>query len=342
MLKINHTICPKCSIGCGINLISNDGFIVGINPYKNHEINEGKNCKNCIDYINKLSENKVKAFDYTESIENIKNKLKSIDNSKVTIITSGNCDDKTLDDIINFTKQNNYNLLTYEYNFSKIDSELLSTYDEIEKAEQIITIGDIYRNNSLIARRIIHAQKNDAQTINIHTQKNLTGYNSNQFIQIDSYDTIDEQIQSIGLKENTIIIINQIDTNQNYEKVIKLVKENNIKVLPLLKHPNSYSSLEKITPSSVDEIKNSIDESELVIFINENPIEYLDDTILENKDIISLTEDDTTSETSIPIRLWCQSETSFTNSMGTTQTYPDAIQDSDNNLKTVTEILELI
>ena len=342
MLKINHTICPKCSIGCGINLISNDGFIVGINPFKNHEINEGKNCKNCIDYINKLSENTIKAFDYTKTMEDIKEKINTIDNDKITIITSGNCDDKTLDSIIDFTKQNNYNLLTYEYNFSKIDPEILSTYDEIENAEQIITIGDIYRNNSLMARRIIHAQQNNAQTINIHTENNLTGYNSDEFIKIDSYDTIDEVIKSIGLKDNSIIIINQVDTNENYEKVIGLVKDNNIKVLPLLKHPNSYSALQKINPSSIDEINTAINNSELIIFINENPCEYLDEKILENKDVISLTEDDTSLGLSVPIRLWCQDEMSFTNSMGTTQTYPDAIQDADNNLKTVTQILELI
>lgn len=342
MLKINHTICPKCSIGCGINLISKDGFIVGINPYKNHEINEGKNCKNCIDYINKLSTNKIKAFDYTESIEYIKNKINTIDDDKITIITSGNCDDKTLDDIINFTKQNNYNLLTYEYNFSKIDSELLSTYDEIEKAEQIITIGDIYRNNSLIARRIIHAQQNNAETINIHKENNLTGYNSNQFIKIASYDTIDEVIKSIGLKENSIILINQIDSNENYQKVINLVKQNNIKILPLLKHPNSYSSISKISPSSIDEITDCISKSELILFINENPCQYMDEALLENKDVISLTEDNTSLGLSVPIRVWCQQKLTFTNSMGTSQTYPDAIDDNENNLKTVTQILELI
>ena len=341
MLKINHAICPKCSIGCGINLISKDGFIVGINPFKNHEINEGKNCKNCIDYINQLSTINFKEFDYDEPLAQIKNKLNTVDKDNVVIITSGNSDTATLDKIIEYTQQNDYKLLTYEYNFTKIDSDLIASYDEIEQAEKIITIGDIFRNNSLIARRIIHAQEKNAETSNIHTEENLTGYNSNQFIKIDSYDNLCELIDS-SLPENTIVVINEIDSKDNYEKLVELIKDKNIKILPLLKHPNSFTVLEKTNPSSLDEITNAINESELVIFINENPLEYLDSVLLENKQIISLTEDDTGLGLKIPVRLWSQMETSFTNSMGTTQTYPDAIQDESNNLKTVTEILELI
>lgn len=46
MLNLKHTICPSCSTGCGITLISNNKELLGTYPYKRHEINEGKNCKN--------------------------------------------------------------------------------------------------------------------------------------------------------------------------------------------------------------------------------------------------------------------------------------------------------
>lgn len=42
MLNLKHTICPSCSTGCGITLISNNKELLGTYPYKRHEINEGK------------------------------------------------------------------------------------------------------------------------------------------------------------------------------------------------------------------------------------------------------------------------------------------------------------
>ena len=60
MLKIKHTICPTCSVGCGLNIISKNKKIVGINSYKDHSINEGRNCNNCTDNINLFINNKIK------------------------------------------------------------------------------------------------------------------------------------------------------------------------------------------------------------------------------------------------------------------------------------------
>lgn len=342
MLTINHTICPECSIGCGLNVISKDGIIVGINPFKNNEINEGKNCKNCTEYINNISTMENKTFDYDNVINELKNKMESTDSEKITILTSGNTDNNDLDNLIKFADDKGVNLVSYEYEFTKINPELIASYDEVEKADQIITIGDIYRKNSLIGRRIIHAKENDAKTINIYTETNLTGFNSDEFKQIESFDELNQVLDSIDFTENTIIIINEISSTQNYEDLIKLIEDKNIKVLPLLQHPNSYSILEKTESLSKEELANKIEDSELIILVNENPLEYLDDSILEGKNIISLTQNGVELGLTVPVKVWCQKETSFTNSEGLTQNYPDAINDEENTLKTVSEVLDLI
>ena len=44
----------------------------------------------------------------------------------------------------------------------------------------------------------------------------------------------------------------------------------------------------------------------------------------------------------VPLKVWCQKDTSFTNSAGLTQEYSDAIMDEENTLKTLSEVLELI
>lgn len=342
MLTINHTICPECSIGCGLNVISKDGIIVGINPFKNNEINEGKNCKNCTEYIDNISTMENKTFDYDNVIDELKNKMESTDSEKITILTSGNTDNNDLDNLIKFADDKGVNLVSYEYEFTKINPELIASYDEVEKADQIITIGDIYRKNSLIGRRIIHAKENDAKTINIYTETNLTGFNSDEFKQIESFDELNQVLDSIDFTENTIIIINEISSTQNYEDLIKLIEDKNIKLLPLLQHPNSYSILEKTESLSKEELANKIEDSELIILVNENPLEYLDDSILEGKTIISLTQNGVELGLTVPVKVWCQKETSFTNSEGLTQNYPDAINDEENTLKTVSEVLDLI
>ena len=342
MLTINHTICPECSIGCGLNVISKNGIIVGINPFKNHEINEGKNCKNCTDYINKVSTLENKTFDYGNVIQDIKNMIDTVDNNKITIITSGNTDNNDLDNLIKFAEDKGFKLVSYEYEFIKINPELIANYDEIEKADQIITIGDIYRKNSLMARRIIHAKENGAKTINIYSETNITGYDSDEFKQIKSCDDLTQVIDSISISDNTIIIINEISSKQNYEDLIKKIEEKNIKILPLLKHPNSYSILNKTESLSKNELTSVIEDSELILLVNEDPSEYLDDEVLRSKEIVSLTQSTANIGLTVPLKVWCQKDTSFTNSAGLTQEYSDAIMDEENTLKTLSEVLELI
>ena len=340
MLEINHAICPECSIGCGINIISKDGNLIGINPYKNHLINEGKNCKNCMDNINNLIENnQEKSFDYTNKIDEIINKIKDYPNNEVTIITSGKTDNQDLEKIIKFADKNNYNLIAYEYNFTKTDKELMANYSEVEESDQIISIGDIYRNNTLIARRIIHAQEKDnAKTININTNNNLTGYNSDEFIRIDSYDNLIEVLEKIELTEKTVILINE---TINYDEILEFVRSNDIKILPLLKYPNSYSILENIDKVSKQDIDNTIKDSKLLIFINADIADY-DEFNITGKEIISITPQITGENTEIPVKIWCEKEGSFTNSEGLTQEFTDAIMDENNKLKTVGQVLELI
>lgn len=339
MLIINHTICPECSIGCGINIISKNGKIMGINPYKNHPINEGKNCKNCTDNINNLTEYKQeKTYDYTNKIQEITEIIKTYPNNQITIITSGKTDNEDLEKIIDFTEKNKYNLLAYENNFTKTDKEQLATLEDIEEADQIIIIGDIYRKNSLIARRVIQAQQNNAKTININTNKNLTGYNTDELIEIDSYKNLTETLNTIRITPKTVILINEVE---DYETIKNFVKENSIKILPLLAHPNSYSILEKIEKTSTEDNTNTINESKVLIFINEETTNF-EEYDIKDKEIISITPLLSGKNNEIPVRQWCEKKGSFTNSLGNTQEFEDAVNDENNHLKTIGEVLEII
>ncbi|MEN6444260.1 MAG: formate dehydrogenase subunit alpha [Methanoregula sp.] len=43
-LKYVPTTCPYCGVGCGLNLVVNDGKLVGVESYKRSPVNEGKLC----------------------------------------------------------------------------------------------------------------------------------------------------------------------------------------------------------------------------------------------------------------------------------------------------------
>ena len=44
LLNYVATTCPYCGVGCGLNLVVNEGKIVGVEPYKRSPVNEGKLC----------------------------------------------------------------------------------------------------------------------------------------------------------------------------------------------------------------------------------------------------------------------------------------------------------
>jgi formate dehydrogenase major subunit len=89
MLEIKHTLCPSCSVGCGINVVSHDGDVVGTYSYKRHQINEGKNCLNGRNSI-EIYKNKFEVSDIEKIIDEVSNELKSNDANKITVVCSGN------------------------------------------------------------------------------------------------------------------------------------------------------------------------------------------------------------------------------------------------------------
>ncbi len=55
------TICPYCGSGCGMYLVVKDGKIIGIEPWKEHPVNEGTNCpKGRRSYLFLYSEDRLK------------------------------------------------------------------------------------------------------------------------------------------------------------------------------------------------------------------------------------------------------------------------------------------
>jgi len=84
------TTCPYCGVGCGLNLVVNEGKVVGVEPYKRSPINEGKLCPKgmtCWEHVHspdRLTKPKIKKngkfvdASWDEAIDLIAKKFKEI------------------------------------------------------------------------------------------------------------------------------------------------------------------------------------------------------------------------------------------------------------------------
>jgi formate dehydrogenase alpha subunit len=82
------TICPYCSCGCGMDLVVEDGRIIGQEPWKEHPVNQGANCpkgKNAYEFLYSADRLKMplvrkngtfKEASWDEALDLISSKLK--------------------------------------------------------------------------------------------------------------------------------------------------------------------------------------------------------------------------------------------------------------------------
>ncbi|WP_456472885.1 molybdopterin oxidoreductase family protein [Methanocaldococcus sp.] len=342
-LKIIHTICPCCSVGCGVDLIVKDNKVVGTYPYKRHPINEGKIClngKNCYKIIyheKRLKKPLIKKngefveATWDEALELIGNKLKSYNPEDIGFIASGKC-----------TNEDNYALKKFAEalgiknighcicNSPKVclDKEIASI-DDIENAEFILVFGDVFGINALIGRRVIKAKERGAEVIAVDKiEKEIVKLNSDEFIKVNDFveflnNPNDEMVKKLKEK-NSIIIFNALTKEEECDLAYKLAEKTNSKILPIAKHCNTVGATMVGVPAlNKDEIINLIKSVKCLYIMGENPA-LIDDKALKNVEFL-VVQDIIMSETAeladvvLPSACWAEKEGTFTNTERKTQ-----------------------
>ena len=355
MLTIKHTICPSCSVGCGLNIISKENEVVGTFPYKRHPINEGKNClngRNSIELFNdrikkpSLVKNKeLVDSDNDTIIGMVKDELSSIDSNELGIICSGKMTNEEIECVKSFAESfGTENIGFYGNNFYNVDVESID-YDDISSAKLILEIGDIIKENPLIGRRVIIAKENGSSIISVDTvEKSITTLNSDEYIKVDS---ITDFVNNISIKdklsEEAIILVNKLDEKEDLEKLEEVASETGAKLLPVLCEANSKGALEKINSLNKDEILDIIKKSKVLLVINANPLDYLSKNDISSGFIVNISnfnnEFSTLSDVVLPGKTWTEKSGSFTNSCGLTQEFVPSVEIEDENLSEI-EIFE--
>ena len=325
MFEIKHTLCPSCSVGCGINVILDGEGIIGTFPYKRHPVNAGKNCangRNSIDCYN----NKFESLDLDNAIADALKDIKSSDASDVTVICSGNNSIEEIGAIKEFAESNGFNIGFYADDLK--DYGDVASYDEVAHAGKVLVIGDLLYENPLIGRRIVHAKQNDAKIYALSKNEKAVTFNiadetSNSSVQ----EFLDKYAGEID--DSTVVVFNYVDVAEDLDKLGSL----NCKILPVFSKSNTKGALGIVNPKSCEEMIELFDNTGVLLVFNDDVVEEFDYDFSKISKIISFAccENGTTkiSDTVIPVKSWLEQDGSFVNAMGEVQNFNQVIASDD-------------
>lgn len=335
MLEIKHTLCPSCSVGCGINVVSHDGDVVGTYSYKRHQINEGKNCLNGRNSI-EIYKNKFEVSDIEKIIDEVSNELKSNDANKITVVCSGNNSVEEAEMIKNFAELNNFNIAFYADNFVNLNDDIAS-YDEIENASKIIVIGDVVYENPLIGRKIVHAKKNGAKIYSFTPEKTVTANVSDEIA-----DSI-ESLLNDKLDDDSVVVYSKIESSDDLEKIMESIANSNCKSLPVFSKCNSKGVSKIIDAKSKEDVIELLDNTDVLLIFNDDLVAEIDYDYKSISKIITFVPcSNSTSDIStivVPIKSWLETDGSYVNAMGLSQSFENVVE--SENLSEI-EIIEKI
>ncbi len=331
MFEIKHTLCPSCSVGCGINVILDSEEIVGTFPYKRHPINEGKNCSNGRSSID-IFEEKL-AFD-SKVLDDAIGKLKSCSNEKVTVIFSGSCSNEDLEAIKSLCESKGFNILAYDNDLRNFDS--VASYDEVENASTLFVIGNILYENPLIGRRIVRAKENGAKVfVNDDLENSPTANIADEFTSV----SVKEFLDANDINEDSIIVFNKVDSFEDLD----LIESAGSKILPVYSKSNSKGALSLVEAASKEDVLELLKNTDVLLVFNDDVVNDINFDFKSISQIIAFSpsKNDTTELASfvIPVKSWLEYDGSFTNAEGLTQEFKAAFE-SDN--MSVVDVIEKI
>ena len=334
MLEIKHTLCPSCSVGCGINVVLKDESVVGTFPYKRHPVNEGKNCLNGRNSVNCFKDKIVNAtisnseVDMDKAIDEVSKELSSGNASNITVVCSGNNSLEEIEVIKDFAESKGFNVAFYANDLGNFED--VASYSDVENANVVLVIGDLLYDNPLLGRRIVHAKQNDAKVYAAGSKNSVTANIADEFADLSVQEFLDAK--KSDLDESSVIIFNEIEGAEDLDKISAIASESNCKILPVYSKSNTKGALGIIESQSKDEIVELLENTKVLLVFNDDIIDEIEFDYGRISKIISFAcfENKTTeaSDIVIPIKSWLEHDGSFVNAMGESQSF-DAVIESD-------------
>lgn len=333
MFEIKHTLCPSCSVGCGINVILDGKEIVGTFPYKRHPVNAGKNCLNGRNSID-CFKSKFEDIDIDKAMAEAINEIKSCSSSEVSVICSGNSTVEEIEAIKQFAESNGFNIGFYANDLKNFDD--VASYDEIAGAGKVFVIGDLLYENPLIGRRIVHAKQNEAKIYALSKNENAVTFNIADETSTSSVQEFLDKFKG-EIDDSSVVVFNYVDETDDLDKLGSLA----CKILPVFSKANTKGALNIIDSKSSEEMVELFDETKLLLVFNDDVVDEFDYEFSKISKIISFAccENDTTkiADIIVPVKSWLEHDGSFVNAMGEEQNFNFAVE-SDN--LSIIEVIE--
>ncbi len=253
-LEIVPTICPYCGCGCGLNLVTVNGKIKGVEPWKRNPVNEGKLCPKgnfSHEFINHperlkkplIKENgKFRSASWEEALNSIANKFQNIINEDpdlIAFLSSARCTNednyvlqKFARTVIGTNNIDNCAALCHGPTVSGLNltfgsGAMTNSISDIEKSECILIIGsNPVEQHPLIGRRILKAKSNGAKIIVIDPRYTPTAKHAHLFLplipgaDVALINSIMHVILREGLEDNEFIR----ERTQGFENLREVVK----------------------------------------------------------------------------------------------------------------------
>ena len=336
MFEIKHTLCPSCSVGCGINVILDGEEIVGTFPYKRHPVNAGKNCLNGRNSIDRYK-NKFEGIDLNNAIADASKEISSADAASVTVLCSGNDTVEEIEAIKDFAESKGFNLGFYADGLKKFDD--VASYDDVAGAGKVFVIGDLLYENPLVGRRIVHAKQNDAKIYALSKDEGAVTFN---IADETSTASVQEFLDKFSgeIDDSSVVVFNYVDAADDLDKLGAL----NCKILPVFSKPNTKGALDIIDSKSADEMAELFDNTKVLLVFNDDVVDEFDYDFTKISKIIALAccENETTkiADIVIPVKSWLEQDGSFVNAMGDAQNFTSAVESDDSGIVEIIEELK--
>lgn len=337
MMKVAHTICPSCSVGCGVNLIIKDNEAVGTYPYKRHPINEGKTCRKGRECFKILTENRLKEpllkkggfkeTNWEDAIDTVASQMKSYPSNEIGIIISGNYTNQEYETLKKFAEALGIeNIGCHTGSMPSSDQET-ATLDDVEKSKFILIIGDVIKETPLLGRRIIMARENGAEILAVdEPDKTLTGINSHEYIQAESASSIIDEIDNKILEKlnpQSVVLISNLESEDDFEKLVTFFGQSDAKVIPVFQDCNSRGAVEVLPVLSVDDLHGLMERIKVLYAVGDDPASYMKESMKNLEFTISqgclVNKTIPISDVVLPGSCWAEKTGSFTNTTGEIQ-----------------------
>jgi formate dehydrogenase major subunit len=346
-MKIKHTVCPSCSLGCGINLITQNGEVVGTYPYKRHEFNEGKNClkgRNCYKLTDEnrienplIKKGTLKKADWDEALDMIVSEIESYDADEIGILVSGTCSNEVCELSKKFADAKGILNIGFGVEISQNLKNVDFSVDDLENSDIIVIFGDILKENPLMGRRVILAQDNGVKIISLDSNDSTsTSLIADEYIQIDSIKNFLDNDSTLAeqLSGSSTVLIKSTNSSEDLNAVKELTSNVGSKLITILNECNSLGAMESLTPLDQNEVQDLIEKVKLLYVIGGNPASYAEDSLKSINSLITegyeLNQTALMSDVVLPSTCWAETEGSFTNTMGNQQNFSKIVEPQEN------------